>query len=598
MDNKQRQINGWLLGYAKKYWLQIVGITILSLLVIGLQLLNPWPLKILIDSVFGNVAAPFFLEPMAPRQLLVALAGILIVIYLLQNVFSVLSAYVSSRLNLRFDIDVKSAAFERVMSMSLASFSKKEMGDYLFRINNETGSVRSLVLGVSKTLLESALMIVGILVVLVMLNWQLALLAVAAVPFLYFSVHHFAPKIEQISSQIQVNAAKIYSHTANSIKNIQTVQAFDQLRRQSSLLKRLLQERYEVGLKNLLLHGKFGLANDMISTVVMAGLVLLGGLFVLDESLTLGELIVFLTYVSFLFGPLEAINSSIGKARSDMASIKRVYEVVNIDNSVKEPADPVHIDRVKGFVNFNNVSFAYRYDQPILHGVHITVKAGQKVLFMGPSGSGKSTLLNLLPRFYDPTQGVVHIDGREIRALSLKDLRRLFSIVSQDPLLIDGSIAENIAFGESDRELSSDAIEIRAAAEAADAHHFIKNLPNQYDTIIGPSGVRLSGGQKQRIAIARAFLKNAPILLLDEPTSALDGASERAIVKTLRKLMANRTVLIATHREALIDEADIVYLVKDGEIKKLDDPRGYYRQELADEGPKDDSLFYDSYKDM
>ncbi len=598
MDNKQKQINKWLLGYVKRYWLQIIGISILSLLVIGLQLLNPWPLKILIDSVFGDVAAPFLLEPLEPTQLLIALAVILIIIYFLQNVFSVLNAYVSSRLDLRFDIDVKSSAFERVMSMSLAAFSKKEIGDYLFRINNETGAVRSLVLGVSKTLLESVLMIAGILVVLVLLNWQLALLAVSAVPFLYLSVHHFAPKIERMSNQIQVNAAKIYSHTANSIKNIQTVQAFDQLQRQSDLLKRLLQERYDVGLKNLLVHGKFGLANDMISTVVMAGLVLLGGLFVLDEALTLGELIVFLTYVSFLFGPLEAINSAIGKSRSDLAAIKRVYEVVNIDNSVKEPKQPVHIDKVKGFVNFNNVSFAYRYDQPILHGVHISIKAGQKVLFMGPSGSGKSTLLNLLPRFYDPTKGVVHIDGREIRALSLKDLRKQFSIVSQDALLIDGSIGENIAFGLSDQELPSNAIEIRAAAEAADAHQFIDKLPNKYDTKIGPSGVQLSGGQKQRIAIARAFLKNAPILLLDEPTSALDGASERAIVKTLRKLMTNRTVLIATHREALIDEADIVYLVKGGEIKKLDNPRNYYQQELADENPKEDSLFYNSYKDM
>ena len=596
MDH-QKSVNRWLLSYVKQYWLAIFGITTLSLLVIGLQLLNPWPLKILIDSVFGNEPAPFLLEAMEAQELLLALALILIVIYLLQNVFSVINGYLSSRLNLKFDVGIKSTAFEKVMSMSLAAFNKKELGDYLFRINNETSSVRSFVLGVTKMLLESVIMIIGVLVVLVWLNWQLALLAIVAVPFLYVSVRYYAPKIEEVSRDIQLNAARIYSHTAGSINNIQTVQAFDQLPRQTATLKELLKDRYKIGLKNILVHGKFGLANDMVSTVVMAGIVLLGGMFVLDGSLTIGELVVFLTYVSFLFGPLEAINSGIGKAKSDLEAIKRVYEVMSIDNAVKEPKQPIRIDRVKGFINFNNVSLSYVYNQPLLSNVHITVKSGQKVLFIGPSGSGKSSLLNLLPRFYDPTRGVVHIDGREIRSLSLKDLRRQFSIVSQEPLLIDGSIADNIAFGVSEKQLTADSIEIRAAAEAADAHHFIDKLLKGYDTLIGPGGVRLSGGQKQRIAIARAFLKNAPILLLDEPTSALDGSSERAIVKALRKLMANRTVLIASHREALIDEADIVYLVKDSEVKKLDNPRAYL-DELSEEDDQDDSLYYASYKDL
>lgn len=594
------EIKNWLLSYVKKYWLSVTVVALLSLLSVGFQLLNPWPIKVLIDSVFGSVEAPLFLADMERTELLFALTIILIVIYLTQNVFSVLNGYLSSRLNLRFDTEIKGTAFEKVMDMSLAAFSKKELGDYLFRINNETSSVRSLIIGVSKQLLESVVMIIGVLAILVFINWQLALLAIAAAPFLYWSVRRFSPRIEKISAEIQVNAAKIYSHTASSVQNMQTVQAFNQLPRQSSMLKKLLNERYRIGLRNLLLHGKFGLVNDMISTLAMAGLILFGGLAVIDNNLTVGELIVFLTYVSFLFGPMEEINSSIGKARSDLAAVKRVYEVINISNTVEEPLHPIRIGIVKGFINFNNVSFAYRNNQPVLDGVHLNIKAGQKVLFIGPSGSGKSTLLNLLPRFYDPTQGIVHIDGREIRNLSLKELRSQFGIVTQESLLIGASIAENIAFGSTNPHLRSDSIEIRSAAEAAGAHTFIDALPEKYETYIGPGGTSLSGGQKQRIAIARAFLKNAPILLLDEPTSALDSASEQTIVKTLRKLMASRTVLIATHREALIDEADIVYLVKDGRVTELDDPLSYLKkmhEDEAEDGPEE-SLYYKSYKDQ
>ena len=595
--HNQKQINRWIIGYVKKYWPQISLITFLSLLSIGFQLLNPWPIKIVIDSVFGDVPAPFALANLDRQTLLIAITIILIVIYLIQNLLTVLNGYVSSRLNLLFDIEIKGMAFEKVMNMSLAAFNKREAGDYLFRINNETSSIRSLVLGVSKTLLESAVMIVGVLVILVMINWQLALFAVAAVPFLYFSVRHFAPKIEVLSKDVQVNAAKIYAHTANSVQNIKTVQAFDQVHRLTEKLQDTLRERYKIGLKNLLLHGKFGLVNDMISTVAMAGLILAGGLAVLDNNLTIGELIVFLTYVSFLFGPLEAINSSIGNARSDLASIKRVYEVINSENAVQETSRPIHLGLVKGYINYNNVSLAYRTDRPILQNVRLRIHAGQKVLLIGPSGSGKSSLLNLLPRFYEPSSGVVHIDGREIRSLSLKELRNQFSIVTQEPLLISGTIAENIAFGSNNPNLRLDSIEIRSAAEAADAHNFIDSLPDKYNTTIGPGGIALSGGQKQRIAIARAFLKNAPILLLDEPTSALDGRSERAIIKTLRKLMVNRTALIATHSEAFIDEADIVYLVKDGNVTELSDPKNYIRNSNNRE-EEDEGLYYKSFKDM
>jgi ATP-binding cassette, subfamily B, bacterial len=594
--NDKKQIRLWLFGYAKKYWLPIFLVSLFSLLKVGFQLLNPWPIKVLIDSVFGDVPAPWlFARIESPEQLLVAITVALILIYLVQNLLAILNAYVSAMLDLKFDMDVKSGVFKRLLNMSLAALNKKQLGDYLFRLNSETSAIRGLVVGVTKVLLEATIMIIGALTILLLINWQLALLAVVAVPFLYISVRHFSSKIESIASEIEVNTAALYSHSVNSVQNIRTIQAFDQEERQSKILHNLLIDRYKISLRNLLLHGKFGLTNDMISTVAMSALILAGGSAVLQQQLTIGELIIFLTYVSFLFGPLESINASIGRAKEHMAAVKRVYEVVENKNTVQETNNPIHMQRAKGFITFSNIGFKYPGGQPVFEKVNIAIKPGQKIHFIGPSGSGKSSLLNLLPRFYDPTQGLIHIDGREIRALSLKELRQQFSIVSQEAMLIAGTIADNIAFGSSDPGMNKESIEIRAAAEAAGAHDFINKLPKKYDTYVSADSTTLSGGQKQRIAIARAFLKDAPILLLDEPTSALDPEAESEIVETLQKLMKSRTTLVATHREALLKNSDGVYLVKDGRITHLEDPKKY----LSTLGPRkaSESIFYQYYKD-
>jgi ATP-binding cassette, subfamily B, bacterial len=574
--DEQTQIKKWLIGYAKRYWLSIIVLSLLSLLKIGFQLLNPWPIKVLIDSVFGDIPAPGALSSItSPVGLLIAIAFILIALYLLQNMLAIFNAYWSTVVNMRFDMDVKHNVFTRLMNISLRALNRKSMGDYLYRLNSETTSVREIVVGVSRSLFESSAMIIGSLAILFYLNWRLATMAVMVVPFLYIAVRYFSGRIEAMASEVEVNNAAIHSHTTNSVMNIRTIQAFDQERRQSTMLHQLLIDRYRISLRNLMLHAKFGLANDMITTVAISVLIVFGGIAVLREALTIGELLIFLTYISYLFGPLETVNSTIGEARKQLAAAKRVHEVIDTNQTIKEPENPIPLTRVQGYIDLVNVSFWYDYAHPILRNINLKVLPGQRVLLIGPSGSGKSSLINLIPRFYEASGGVINIDGQDIRNVSLADLRRQFSIVSQEPMLVAGSVGENIAFGSNNPEINAESIEVIAASQAAGAHEFIEKLSNKYNTIVGEGGVQLSGGQKQRIAIARAFLKDAPILLLDEPTSALDQEAEQSIVATLQKLMLNRTTFIVTHREALLQNHDIVYLVKDGTVTLLDNPQSY-----------------------
>ena len=596
MDNKNK-IYGWLLSFAKKYWLGIFILTLLSLLKVGFQLLNPWPIKILIDSVFGDVPAP---GPLAnfgsSEQLLIVLAIGLVVLYLLQNLLTIFNAYLSSALDMKLDIDIKSSVFHRLMNMSFAILSQKSLGDYIHRLNSETSSVRGIITGVSRSLMEAVLMISGALIVLFYLNPQLTLFAVLVLPFLFMTVKHFSNRIESMSEEIEVNSAAIYSHTTDSIKNIRMIQTFDKEPRQSSILQSLLLQRYKINLRNLLLHGKFGLANDMITTVAMSGIVLIGGFSVLQQELTIGELIIFLSYISFLFGPLETVNSTLGRAREYMASTKRVYEIANTQQLIAEPNNPVHIDRASGYINFVDASFSYHNNAPILRNVQLNVDPGQKIVITGPSGSGKSTLLNLLPRFYDLDSGSAYIDGKDVKSLGLADLRRQFGIVSQQPMLIAGSIGENIAFGSSDPSTKADSIEVISAAQAAGIDKFIRGLPQGYRTVVGEKGVQLSGGQKQRISIARAFLKNAPILLLDEPTSSLDYESEYAIVRTLQDLMASRTSLIVTHSKILLESYDVAFLLKDATLTPLNNPAEYFT--TLPSVPPEKNLYTDVFREL
>lgn len=296
----------------------------------------------------------------------------------------------------------------------------------------------------------------------------------------------------------------------------------------------------------------------------MAVIVILGAKKVSSNQITIGELLIFLTYLSYLYAPLQSISTSIGEAKGYIASAKRVFDIFDHDNSIKEPSDAIEISRIKGRIDIKGLSFAYD-ERPTLKDINLTIEPGQKVAFIGHSGSGKTTLLSLLPRFYEYNKGSITLDGVPIEHIKLKSLRQQFSIVTQDAPLLAASVADNIAFAKNDSPPTKE--ELVAAAKAANAYDFIMDLPQGFDTNVGERGSLLSGGQKQRIAIARAFLKNAPILLLDEPTSALDAQSEKAVVEALNHLIAeDTTTIIVSHALSTLKYADVIYIVDDGKI--------------------------------
>lgn len=405
-------------------------------------------------------------------------------------------------------------------------------------------------------------MIIGIVVVMTKIDAALTLIALCVIPVLYISIKRFTPRIENESQSVEESTSHLYSFTTEAIENVQLTQSFNAQKKQLSLIERLLKHNFTYQMKYLVTNERYSLTNDVIAASAMALLVILGADRVYTKGLTVGDLLVFLTYLSYLYGPLQTISDSISDARRYIAASKRVYQLHSYDTPL--PHAPTHyLQNVKGKIEFINVSSAYK-SHNVLHNITLTIEPGEKIGIIGRSGVGKTTLLNLLPRFGEYNQGTIKIDSIQIDTLSLSNLREQFAIVSQDTLLFNTSILNNLKIACTDDGISM--ARIMQAALDANAYEFIKKLPDGFDTIVGEHGRLLSGGQKQRIAIARGFLKNAPILLLDEPSTGLDEESVSIILDALQKLMAHRTTLIVSHSLEILKKTDSIYMLDKGQI--------------------------------
>jgi ATP-binding cassette subfamily B protein/subfamily B ATP-binding cassette protein MsbA len=438
----------------------------------------------------------------------------------------------------------------------------RRSSDSSFRVAYDSQSIQTIYNKGFTNIFGSTITLAGTFLIMVRLDWQLTLLSLAIVPPVAGAIYFFAHRIRRESTFIQERESAILAQVQEGLSSIRMVHAFGREEFEVGQFHQQASQSLQANLRLTLTNVNSALVISTLMVVGTAAMYYVGTLHVLAGTLTLGSLLVFSAYLLMLYQPLESLTYTAWAMEGATAGAKRCFEVLDGQDDVVDSPEAIAIAETKGALRFQNVSFGYAQDRHVLHRVDLAISPNQIVALVGGTGAGKSTLLSLVPRFYDPTEGSIAIDGRDLRTITKKSLRAQIAIVLQDTLLFSTTVRENIAYGRSDATED----EIIDAARRAQADDFIRQLPNGYASPVGERGGHLSVGQRQRIGIARAFLKNAPILLLDEPTSALDPATEAAIMETIKTLMHGRTTLIATHRLAAIHHVDQIVVLEHGRM--------------------------------
>jgi ATP-binding cassette, subfamily B, bacterial len=458
--------------------------------------------------------------------------------------------------------DLAQDLFARLQRRSLLFHARVPVGDSMSRVTVDSWCVYALASSLLVTPAHAVLMVGLIAVVMFSIEPSLALLALGVAPLMAFASYRFGKPILQVARLRREVEARIQSHVQRTLRNIPVVKAFSQEDRERERFEEFADEAIRVHKKGAVAKGVFDLGGGFVPAFGTAAVLWFGALLVMDGTLTVGGLLVFLAYLATLRSQLKNLLDVYSTVQATGASVERVMEVLDAADEVEERPEAVALAQVTGRVEVQGVSFGYEPERPVLYDVSVTVEPGQTLALVGATGAGKSTLAGLVPRFFDPWTGRVLIDGVDVRNFTLQSLREQIALVLQEPFLFPMSVAENIAYGRP----GATGQEVEAAALTANAHEFISRLPDGYDTVIGERGATLSGGERQRIAVARALLKDAPILILDEPTSALDGETEGLVLEALERLMEGRTTLIIAHRFTTIRNADQVLVLDHGRV--------------------------------
>ena len=558
-----------LLPHARPYWPHIAGVLLLSLMSTPLALLTPVPLKIAVDSVLGSEPLPHLLEvalPPAARpstSVVLGLAVTLMVIIALLSKMQELSTWLlQAYTGERLDLDTRTRLFRHVQRLSLSYHDAKGSTDSSYRIQYDASAIRYIVIDGVIPLVAASVTLLSTLYVVLVLDWQLALVALAVSPVLVLITRAYRRTFRSQShgvKQLETSALAVIQEVLAAVR---VVKAFGQEDREEERFVDRSGLGMRARLRFLRAESGFSLLIGLTTAVGTAAVLFIGIRHVQSNLLTLGQFLLIMGYLAQLYTPLSTIGRKVGSLQSHLAGAERIFALLDEAPDVLEPPDARPLSRASGSVMFDNASFAYGNNRPVLQGLSFAVKAGTRVGIVGATGAGKTTLVSLLMRFADPTHGRILLDGVDLRAYKLADLRKQFAIVLQEPVLFSTSIAENIAYA---RPLAAEA-EIIAAAKAANAHEFILNLPRGYATEVGERGMQLSGGERQRNALARAFLKDAPILILDEPTSAVDVTTEAGIIDALQELMRGRTTFLITHRPRPLANCDVRLEIEGGRL--------------------------------
>jgi ABC-type multidrug transport system fused ATPase/permease subunit len=565
---------------------------VLLIVVCGLaELLTPWPLKILVDHVLGTSPLPPVLQALfgTPGRMPLLLGAVAagLAVALVHNLLHVADNYVHTTLEQRMVLDFRSALFEHAQHLSLAFHDRRRAGTLIYAINSLGDAVAGMVLSVP-ALVQSLITLAGMFWIVFWIDRPMALLALVVVPFLFASVRYYAGRIEPRLLAVRNLESESLSIVHEAISMLRVIVAFGREEHQQRRFRRQAQQAIDARVDVTVRQTAFSLAVNVTTAAGTALVLGLGAQRVLAGRLTVGDLLVVMAYIAAVYKPLEAIAYTVGALQERIIAQKMAFEFLDTEPEVQEAPHARTLAKARGKLVYEAVDFAYQGRHDTLTGISLAIQPGQTVAIVGPTGAGKTTLVSLLPRFYDPQCGRILLDDIDIRDVTLRSLRNQISIVLQEPLLFSGTVAENIRYGR--LEASDD--EVVQAARSANAHDFISRLPNGYQTELGERGAQLSGGERQRLCIARAFLKDAPLLILDEPTSAIDSQTESVILEALDRLVAGRTSILIAHRLSTVRHADAIFvlnggrLVQSGTHASLRQQPGLYRELVEMQSPR------------
>jgi ATP-binding cassette, subfamily B, bacterial len=553
----------WALSYLWPYRGATAALLGISVLEVVLGLLRPWPLKLLVDNVLlkSEHALPMF--PSLTGEFALAIGcGAYFAVQAISELMSGGHTQLQVTLGQRLVTDLRQQMFSHLQSLSLRFHLRRGTGDTIYHIENDAYCVESLTLSGLLPLVTAVTTLLSMFVVLWTMNWELALMSLAVLPALYLVNRSFMERMVTRSEQLKEIESRGISFVQEVFSAIRVVKAFGREEHESDRY-RLQGERVVAAKTRLSWQESFyGASINLVTSAGTALILYLGGREVLGGAMSVGDLLVAMAYLSSVFEPLSSMSRTFGKLQGSIASARRVLRTLDNQPEIRDRPGAVPTPALSGRVEFRDVGFGYEAERSVLEHISFSAEPGQTIAVVGLTGAGKTTLVSLITRFYDVSSGEIRIDGRDLREYTVRSLRKQIALVLQDPLLMSGTIAENIRYGRLD---ASDA-DVRAAAEAAYAHDFIQRLAQGYETRLGDDGVQLSGGERQRVSIARALLRDSPILILDEPTSSLDARAEAHIFDALRRLMVGRTTFVIAHRLSTVRHADRILVLDGGRV--------------------------------
>jgi ATP-binding cassette subfamily B protein len=553
----------------RPYVWQLAAVLLLSLASTPLSLLTPLPLKVAVDNVIGGAPLPSYLDVLLPavsgsdRAVLVFAVGLLVAVTLLNQLREFTSSLMTAYTGERILRDFRAKLFRHVQRLSFSYHDQTGTADSIYRIQYDASAVQNIVIFGLVPVFSSAVTLVSMTYVTARINWKFAIIGLTILPFVIMVSRVYRRRLRSQSRAIKKIESSALSQVQEVLGSVRVVRAFGQEDREHRRFIQRSNEGLRARLQQTTLEGSYGLLLAIFTALGMGSVLYVGVQDIKAGTLTLGNLLLVMGYLGQLYSPMRTLGKKMATMQSHLVSAERVFALLDEMPDVIERPNARPLIRSTGPMGFERVSFGYDGDHlPVLQDITFEVPHGACVGIVGTTGAGKTTLVNLLTRFYDPSRGRILLDGLDLRDYKLADLRNQFAIVLQEPVLFSTSVAENIAYArpEATRE------EIVAAARAANAHGFISRLRQGYETVVGERGMQLSGGERQRISIARAFLKQAPILILDEPTSSVDLATEAAILEALDRLTRGRTTFVITHRPSALKQCDIIVRMEQGRL--------------------------------